>query len=504
MKKSIISRCVMNVSGAARGRRMCTLAIQETKARNETNLPLYRRLSALGITGESVSKTMNEYVREGKTVRKNEIESCVKQLRKFKRYHHALELMEWMETRGNNLSYSDYAVRLDLLSKTKGLNKAVEYFDNLPDLAKNHLTYGALLNCYCKNENTEKALDLFEKMSEKNIASTLAFNNLMTLHMKLGEPEKVPLLLLEMKEKSISPDTFTYNIVMASHAATKDIEGVERVLKEMETKDSERCDWSTYSNLASIYIKAGTIDKANLALIELEKKMKPSYRTAYHFLISLYASTSNLSEVHRVWSSLKSALPTTNNLSYLVMLQSLSKLDDLDGLTKCFKDWETSCSSYDMRLVNTVVSAYLRRDMVKEARLICEDAIKRGPGLNYRTHELFMDFFIRNLQLDSALSCMEACISIVKKKKKNEWKPTPERVMAFLKHCEKQKNVTDAEEFCKMLKNVDCLDSNAYCLLLSTYIAANKKEPGMRKRLEMDCIKVTLELEELLEKVCMQ
>ena len=90
-----------------------------------------------------------------------------------------------------------------------------------------------------------------------------------------------------------------------------------------------------YSNLATVYIAACLYNKAKLVLKEAEKMIHLCDRDAFHFLISLYASTFNLADVKRVWKHLISALPKATNMSYLVMLQSLAKLDDMDGIKNC-------------------------------------------------------------------------------------------------------------------------------------------------------------------------
>lgn len=52
---------------------------------------IYRRLSALPRPG-MVTSTINEYIREGRTVTKVELERCVNELRKYKRHRDALEV----------------------------------------------------------------------------------------------------------------------------------------------------------------------------------------------------------------------------------------------------------------------------------------------------------------------------------------------------------------------------------------------------------------------------
>lgn len=156
--------------------------------------------------------------------------------------------MEWMEFRKINYALPDYAVRLDLTAKAKGVEAAESYFSNLPQSAKNKLTYGSLLNCYCKEVMEEKALALYNKMDELNyVDSALLFNNLMALYMRKKQPEKVAPFVEEMKRREIRLDTFSYNIWMQSYASLNDMKGVESVVEEMQSQDEDGCDWSTYS-----------------------------------------------------------------------------------------------------------------------------------------------------------------------------------------------------------------------------------------------------------------
>lgn len=53
---------------------------------------LYRRLSKLGSIKGMVESTINEYIREGRIIGKSELDKCVKELRKYKRFDQALEV----------------------------------------------------------------------------------------------------------------------------------------------------------------------------------------------------------------------------------------------------------------------------------------------------------------------------------------------------------------------------------------------------------------------------
>lgn len=354
-----------------------------------------------------------------------------------------------------NFSFDDYAVRLDLVSKATGIVAAEDYFSGLPSRAKNKYTYGALLNCYCKELMTDKALTHFEKMDALGYVTNLAFNNLMALYMRKGQPEKVPLLVDDLKQRKIPMAAFTYLVWMNSYASLNDLDGVERVYEEMRREDGDKVNWQTYCNLAAIYVKAKHFEKAESELRMLENEVKPMQREAYHFLLSLYAGTSNLGEVYRVWNSLKSISPVTN-ASYLAMLRSLRRLNDMEGIIKCFKEWESSCVSYDIRLVGIGISAYLSQNLYEEAASVFNEAIRRSKGPFFKIREMFIMFFLEKRQLGGAVSHLEAALSEVKD---DEWRPLPEVVSAFLKYYEEETDVDGVEELSKILKTHNFDDS---------------------------------------------
>ncbi|XVF22065.1 hypothetical protein REPUB_Repub12eG0142300 [Reevesia pubescens] len=93
---------------------------------------------------------------------------------------------------------------------------------------------------------------------------------------------------------------------------------------------------------------------------------------------------------------------------------------------------------------------------------------------------------------------MEAAVSEI-----NNWSPSnPETTTAFFDYFMNEGDVNAAEEFCKILKNNNSLDSDAYHWLLKIYVAAGKVAPDIRQRLEDDGIELSQEIQDLLVNVC--
>lgn len=404
-----------------------------------------------------------------------------------------------------NLTVSDQAIHLDLIAKARGVSTAEEYFINLPESAKNHLTYGALLNCYCKELTTDKAESLMEKMKELKFASSpMAYNSLMTLYTKTNQPEKVPSIIQEMKTNDVLPDCYTYNVWMRALAAMNDISGVERVIEEMKRDGRVTADWTTYSNLASIYVDAGMFQKAEGSLKELEKRNVDDDLGGYQFLITLYGRTGNLVEVHRIWRSLKLAHPKMANISYLNMIQVLVNLKDLPGAEACFKDWESKCSTYDIRVVNAMIRAYAKEGMLDKAEAVKKLAKMRGARLNAKTWEIFMEYYLNKGDMKMAHWCADRAI----KKGRSHgriWVPPREVIRAIMAYFEENKDVAGAEKFLELLQRVENdLGAEVFEAVIRTYAAAGKNSPGMRRRLKMENVLVSESTEKLLDTLCVE
>lgn len=466
---------------------------------------LYKRLFKEGSSEVSIRQQLNQFLKSKKRVYKWEVDDSLKTLRRRSRYYPALKLSESMAERGVNKTVSDQAIHLDLIAKTRGISAAETYFVDLPETSKNHLTYGALLNCYCKELMTEKAEALMEKMKELKLGlSAMPYNSLMTLYTKTGQPERIPAIIQEMKACDVMPDSYTYNVWMRALAAVNDISGVERVIDEMKRDGRVAGDWTTYSNLASIYVDAGQNVKAEKALKELEKKNACKDLSAFQFLITLYGRTGNLLEVYRVWRSLRLAFPKTANISYLNMIQVLVNLKDLPGAEKCFRDWESGCSTYDIRIVNVLVGAYAKEGSLDKAKEFKELARKRGAKPNAKTWEIFLDYYLKNGEIKSTVDCVKNAIS-TGRGDGSKWVPKTQIIQHLMQHFEQNKDVEGAEGFVEILKKaVDEVGTDVFESLIRTYVAAGRTSPIMRRRIKMENVNLGTEGMKLLDVVCVE
>ncbi|KAH7835032.1 hypothetical protein Vadar_022241 [Vaccinium darrowii] len=77
------------------------------------------------------------------------------------------------------------------------------------------------------------------------------------------------------------------------------------------------------------------------------------------------------------------SLVQDSNVSNLVTLSALHKRDDVNSLEKCFSEWESGCSTYDIRISNVSLESYLNQSyMTEQANAVYNNMLSRGVGPN--------------------------------------------------------------------------------------------------------------------------
>lgn len=392
------------------------------------------------------------------------------------------------------------SLKLELLAKVKGVAASETYFGTLPTAAKNRLSYKALLDCFCKELMEDKALDLFKKMKELDIAAdVMNYNILMMMYLKLGKPENVQQLVEEMKQRQIEMNSFTFNNLISSYISKDDTKGVERAWQQMLDSNPSLCNWTSYINLVEYYVKVELYERAESAVKKFESLMTRPRREEYHILITLYSSIPNCAEVYRVWESLKKSFSGTTIDSYRIMLQALNRLGDIEGLEKCFKEGESKCETVDYRLAKPVMDAYLKKGRIEEALDLYDEYASKNSQPLFSCIWMFVIHFLQIGQVDKSLEFAKAAVSA---SREGDWNLTAAIIDDLCIHFEKTKDVECAYEFFKIMKEVDRLKKTAYSILLKTYVSAGKTAPELRNMLKEDKVDLDAKLDKLLLKVC--
>ncbi|KAL0559978.1 hypothetical protein IC582_000364 [Cucumis melo] len=428
---------------------------------------LFRRVFRAGDPRISIVRVLDQWIEEGRKVNQSDIQALIKQLRKFGRFNHALQLCEWIHNeRNKNPSPGDIAVQLHLISKARGLEQAEKYFSSIRESSRDHKVYGALLNCYVENKNLEKAEAIMQKMREVGFMKTpLSYNVMLSLYADLGKQEKFDELIKEMEEMGIGHDRFTYNIRMNAYAATSDIANMEKLLSKMEADSLVAMDWHAYFTVGNGYLKAGFSENGILMLKKAEQLIGDKQKwSAYEYLITLYGAIGNKDEVYRVWN-LYSNLEKRFNSGYLCMINSLMKLDDIDGAERILKEWESGDTCFDFRIPNMMINSYCTKGFMDKAEAYISRLIENGKEPRAFAWDRLVSGYHSNGLTNKAAETMKKAISVSPPR----WKPNNHIVAACLEYLKTNGNVELAEEIIGLLCKGDIFPSNI-CNRLEDYI----------------------------------
>ncbi|KDP41442.1 hypothetical protein JCGZ_15849 [Jatropha curcas] len=446
----------------------------------------------------SATSILQKWVDNGREVTISQLRYISRLLVQSRRYKHALEIGTWMEAqKGFRMSAADRAVRLELIMEVRGLKEAEEYFKLIPDSASKKAASLPLLHGYVKERDIVKAEALMMNLNGLGlIVSPHPFNEMMKLYMATSNYEKVPLVILEMKNNKIPLNILSYNLWMSSCGEASDVTKAEMVYKQMVNDENVEVGWSTLSTLANIYVKVGLVDKALSSLKNAERKLSTSNRLGYFFLITLYSSLKNNEGVWRLWEASKAVGGRITCSNYMCILSCLVKVGEFIKAEKVFMEWESNCWKYDIRVSNVLLGAYVRNGMINKAESLHLHTLERGGCPNYKTWEILMEGWVKSQKMDKAIIAMKEAFSMLKY---CDWRPSHGILMAIAEYLEKNRNLGDANCCIQVIHHFGVASLPLYKILLRMHLHARRAPFHILKMMEKDKIEMDDETSVLVQ-----
>ncbi|OMP01332.1 hypothetical protein COLO4_11967 [Corchorus olitorius] len=462
-----------------------------------------RRSLKSGILGfklptEITTEVLQEWVDSGHRIKISELRFISKSLLRFKRYNQALQIWKWLETqKGLQLSAFDHATILELLIKVQGLTPAEEYFDGLPNTASKKAACVPLLHGYVEERNIEKAEALMSKLTALGLAlNSRRYNEMMKLYMATSHYEKVPLVMEQMTRNKIPIDYVSYNLWMEACAKLSGVAEAEAICGEMRLDGNVTVGWSTLATLANIYIKAGLVEKAVAALKNAESMLSKRNRLPYTFLMTQYATLNHKDGVLRLWEASKEVGTRITCADYICILSCLVKLGDLVEAGRVFREWESNCQNYDIRVSNVLLGAYMRDGWVEKAELLHLHTLEKGGCPNYKTWEILAEGWVRSHDMVKAINAMRNGLPMLKD---CHLRPSQSILLAIAEYFEKEGNLGDANNFFRDILGMGLASSPIYKSLLRMHLSAERPAHDILEMMDKDKIEMDDEISTLVQ-----
>ncbi|KAF8395723.1 hypothetical protein HHK36_019673 [Tetracentron sinense] len=428
--------------------------------------------------GQSVQGALDKWVEEGNNLGRAEVSLAFLNLRKRRMYGRALQIFEWLEAKRQlDFVEQDYASRLDLIAKVRGLQKAEKYIEKIPESFRGEVVYRTFLANCVATLNVKKAEEVFNKMKDLEFTiTTFACNQLLLLYKKIDR-KKIADVLLLMEKENIKPSLFTYKHLIDTKGQSNDITGVEQLVETMEA-EGIKPDIDTQAVLARRYISMGFKGKADAVLKEMEGGNLEENRGACRALLPLYAALGKADEVGRVWKVCESNPRLHECMAAIEAWGKLGKIEEAEAVfDRMFKTWK----GLSARHFSALLKVYANHKLLAKGK----DLLKRMGDSGFRIDPLTVDSLVK-LYVEAG-EVEKADLILLKAAQQNRIKPMFITFMAVMDQYSKRGDIHNAEKiFHRMRQSGYVSRMRQYEALLLAYINAKAPAYGFRERMKVD------------------
>ncbi|MCO5601844.1 hypothetical protein L7F22_055969 [Adiantum nelumboides] len=461
-----------------------------TEGTSEETRQLWRRLEEIpaGRKPSSLKDVFDEWTSEGYTLSRAEIVYTITILRKHRKYWRALEVSDWvMREKPFELNDMDFGVRVELIAKLQGANKAADYFATIPKVFQTSMVYSILLTAYVEQNKEREAVNLLKQVEKLGLDQrTYMYNQLLYLYKKNGLMAGVLEVLKNMEEKNVQPDIYTYNMILDVRARKGQVSGMELVMARIEEDENVEPDAATFALLAKGYLTAGLHEKADKAVEKVANSPFRRKRIVNLFLLKLYGSLGKEDQLERVWGLISEG-PRVGTADCITMIRSLGMVGNSCRAEDIFEEMEEKIGKLTVHHYNALLSVYASLGRTQKGESLVKQLAKAKLHPNASTYHELVLMYLKAGQEQKALEVLsiaqKASLTSIRKR------PMYSTYHALLDWCAEKGDVKRAEKLIKDLKRVGYSCAyRSYSVLLKAYENGAMTPYGFLDRLRADNI----------------
>ncbi|KAJ4915878.1 Pentatricopeptide repeat-containing protein [Raphanus sativus] len=433
----------------------------------------------VSVSGLSVATAIDKWVEEGKEINRTEIANAMLQLRRRRMYGRALQLVEWLEEhKPFELEERDYASRLDLIAKVRGLHKGELYIERIPESFRGELVYRTLLTNYASTSNVRKAEAVFNKMKDLGFPRTSYACDQMLMLYKRVDKKKIAETLLMMEKENLKPTLYTYQILIDAKGASNDISGMEQVVETMKSEGVE-VDLRAKSIVARHYASAGLKEKAEKVLKEMEGESLEANRYVCKDLLSVYGFLQRADEVSRIWKICEENNPYYKEcLAAILAFGKINKVKEAEAVFEKSIKMSTRVSS---GMYSVLLRVYVDHKMVSEGKDLVKRMLDSGCNIGALTWDALIRLYVEAGEVEMADSSLSKATQL------KQIKPLMSSFMCVMDEYARRGDVHNTEKIFQRMRQSGYLSRfRQFQSLIQAYVNAKAPAYGMKDRMKAD------------------
>ncbi|KAK4270502.1 hypothetical protein QN277_023531 [Acacia crassicarpa] len=293
----------------------------------------------------------------------------------------AFQFFKWVHDLGFPHKDQTYFMMLEILGRGRNLNAARNFLFSIElrsngAVKLNDRFFNSLIRSYGQARLFDESMKLFQTMKTMGVSpSVITFNNIFSILLRRGRTNMANDLYYEMLSTyGVTPDTYTYNILIRGFCKNSMVDQGFRFFNEMSRFNCDP-DIVTYNTLVDGLCKAGKVKIAHNLVKGMSKKCKdlnPNVVT-YTTLIRGYCMKQELDKALLIIKEMTSQGLKLNQITYNTLIKGLCearKLDKIkDILEQTIEDGEFSP---DTCTFNTLIHAHCSSGNLDEALKVFE------------------------------------------------------------------------------------------------------------------------------------
>jgi pentatricopeptide repeat domain-containing protein 1 len=304
---------------------------------------------------------------------------------------------------------------IDVFMGLKFNNEAMKIYLRMKkqkDLVIDSITFNSLIRGFSRNGMFEEASVIYEEMKRDYphiIPNRIIFNSLMDASLKIKRLDVAMGLFMEMQRYEISPDSFTYSILLNG---LKQANASERIIKKTLVSIKQILDISDFK-LDEIFFncildtcsKYEIFDMMDYFYKVMKAKKIPESDITFGILIKAYGKIGNFQKAEGLFNEMMRSNLRINNITYGCVLDACAKNGKMDEALKIFAKLQDNNLHLNSVVFTTIIKGYINAENYSDA-IKFFDSIKMHENLEGMliTYNCGLDACVRMNNLDQSIN----------------------------------------------------------------------------------------------------
>ncbi|KAK2995837.1 hypothetical protein RJ640_006176 [Escallonia rubra] len=312
----------------------------------------------------------------------NALLTCLSREQEFEKINIILK-----EIKENNVQPNvvTFGILINHYCKFRRMDNALEVFKNIKEgsdgisVRPDVIIFNTLIDGLCKVGRQREALDLMDQMRLEHgcMPNSVTYNCLIDGFCKAGEIDRARELFDRMKEEGIRPNVITLNILVDGMCKNGMISSATEFFNEMQEKGLKG-NAVTYTALINAFCNANNIDKAMNLFDEMSKSgCIPDVR-AYYTLVFGLCQAGRVDDASFIASMAKKAGFGLDTICYNALIGGFCRKGKMDRAYEMLKNMEQEGVKPDTVTYNTLISYFSKAGDFETAHRLMKKMINDG------------------------------------------------------------------------------------------------------------------------------